>query len=115
MPQVFLEMTEHDWQRLYDVAYRFAGGLYERRPDLFENYTNREAEQENREPRWDWAWAYDVGRSWSSVMLARAYLQSIGEGCEVVWYMVDNLEPTYLVLCNVVPRGFEKKAEQQDG
>jgi hypothetical protein len=103
---ITIELSEHDFERLSDGAYPWAEGSWAAQPDLFENYTDRWAETENRPPRWDWAWAYDVGREWTAVIMARAYLQSIGEEFEIVWCMWDNPEPTYFILSNVVPRGF---------
>lgn len=112
MAKIEIELTEHDWERLSCRAFRW-GPQFAGMPKYFENYTSREAELESRPARADWAWAFDVGPEWVGVLFARAYLRALGEDHEVVWDMATSDEPTYLILCNLVPRGYEK--EQSSG
>ncbi|MEU0213675.1 hypothetical protein ABZ281_00655 [Streptomyces sp. NPDC006265] len=108
-----IALTEHDWERLSRRAFRW-GPNFANQAEYFENYTSREAELENRPARADWAWAYDVGPEWVGVLFARAYLRGLGADHEVVWDMATSDEATYLILCNLVPRGYDEK-EQSSG
>jgi len=45
-----------------------------------------------------WAHAYWVGDEWASVMLARGYLASIGESCQVVVDLRTDTYSPYVIL-----------------
>lgn len=117
MATITIEMTEHDFERLSEMSFRWVGGNHSEHASYYENFTNRAYERGDKEPSWEWAWAYSVGPSWTSVMMARAYLKGIGEDCEVVWDMTQEDDLRYLILCNVIPRGYrddEKEGPTSD-
>ncbi|MFI0265579.1 hypothetical protein [Streptomyces luteogriseus] len=80
MAVVEIEMDDADFQHLVEEGLLWRDGNWEAQADRFVPVGGHDTEN----PSWDWAAAYWVGTSWTTVVLARSWLKSKGENCEVV-------------------------------
>lgn len=78
-----LLFTDHDFARLINSSTRWKDGVSEF-AGQFENYTNAGMPY-NAPISTDWLYAYWLGEEYVSVVFAKSFLTSIGEGYEALW------------------------------
>lgn len=104
-----LEMGSDDFDHLCNKSTHWAGTEFHDHPERFEHATK----PYTTPPQWNWKMAYWVGDSWAHVILARAFLKSVGEDCEVVWDQAG--QPEFVVLTNyIAPYWKEAKTHEHN-
>lgn len=63
-------------------------------------------------PRFDWIYAYYMGDSWATVIMARSFLQHLDEPYEILWDMGEN--PGYVIITNYASPTWRKVASAQN-
>jgi len=92
--EVTLRINGDDFDRLTLNSMRWSASDWYDQADRFETTSRGE------EINWGWTYAYWVGDAWANVILARVYLESIGEPYQVLWDMVENPDPSWVILTN---------------
>ena len=91
--KIVLDLSEADFERMTLTSMEWAGHSWESQADRFET-----ASQGANAPLWDWDVAYWVGDQWVNVIMCRAFLDAQGHSYEVVWDMVENPDPSFVIL-----------------
>lgn len=96
MPDITLSMDEQDFNRLTHASLQwcYPGG----RNDWVEQAHRFETLDDSEEINWTYRYVVWVGVDWANVLFARAYLDSIGKPCQVLWDMAFNPDPSWIIL-----------------
>ncbi|MEV7691682.1 hypothetical protein [Streptomyces bungoensis] len=81
MVHIALDLNEHDFELIAERATTW-GEKWRGQAGRFENFTPGRSTDEI--PSWDWPMAYNVGPSWTSVILAGGFLSATSQEYEVV-------------------------------
>lgn len=103
MTQITIDMNEEDFARLAYTSMQWVN------PDGTNDWIEQEARFEVVDPRgseidWSLGYVFWVGMEYSSVILARAFLESQGARCQVLWDQVENPDPSYMVVTDHVTK-----------
>jgi hypothetical protein len=96
MPEVAITLDQNDFQRLWHTHMRWAGQGWnsEDHADRFETVDDRPID-------YLWSNAYWMGDTWASVVLARGYLNALGQAHQVISDIGDDLAYAgYVLLTN---------------
>jgi hypothetical protein len=66
----------------------------------------------------DWSshrYAYWLGEAWHAVILARAFLESVGQSYQILWVDGDCPDHSYVITTNYAEAGWELPLESQAG
>lgn len=96
MPAITVNMDEDDFQHLAITSMRwcYPGG----RNDWIEQEGRFELHRDDTEINWQYGYAFWLGTEWTTVLLARAYLDTLGHPYQILWDLAENPDMSWVLL-----------------
>lgn len=113
MPEIVIRMDDSDFEHLYftSMEWRHENG----RNDWTEQADRFELHGSDTEIDWSFRYAFWVGEEWANVMFARAYLESAGQEYQILWDMVENPDPSWVILSNYISPVWLRAKQSRNG
>lgn len=112
MPQVVIDMDGDDFDHLCESSMRWRGNSWREQAGRFEPHGKKYDE----DPSWEWSVAYWVGDSFTTVLLARAFLQGLGETYEIVFDTAEHPSGAcigYVILTHYESKSWKEQKEKE--
>lgn len=105
--EITIDLTEQDFSRICERSGSW-GPKFEEQAERFENMTPGKATED--EPSYEWSYMHDAAESWTSVILATAFLKASGHDFEILW---DTNQTCYWILTDYETSTWRQMRERE--
>lgn len=106
MPTITVTLDENDFELLAHTSMRWSY------PDGRNDWTQQEGRfflvKHEEDINWQYRHAFWLGTEWTTVLLARAYLDAVGQPYQVLWDMVENPDMSWVIITDHEPAGWPR-------